>query len=114
MIDFECPECGAVMEVSDQKAGARVRCIGCGDKIKVPKLRRQQAAAPMFAFDKLTAPEYLLYGSVMLCVPCLGLIGVAVAQAFWQEEQPTKAYQLTLLGCIIACIQAVVFCVLCV
>jgi predicted Zn finger-like uncharacterized protein len=45
MIEFECPECGAAMQVKDSKAGSRVRCIDCGDKLRVPLRSRKKVAA---------------------------------------------------------------------
>jgi predicted Zn finger-like uncharacterized protein len=36
MIEFDCPECGAFNEVSDRKAGRRIRCRKCDERITVP------------------------------------------------------------------------------
>jgi hypothetical protein len=36
MIRFSCPECDAILEVSDALAGSRTSCATCGEQILVP------------------------------------------------------------------------------
>ena len=115
MIEFDCPECGESMQASDGKAGQRIRCIGCDAKVTVPKKgrRRRGGPAPIFGENEFTWVEYLLYGSALFVTPCVGLIGVFIANTFWREDKPTKAYQLGQLAVGVVCIHALIFCLLC-
>jgi hypothetical protein len=47
MIEFACPECGAVSEFGDGAAGSRVRCPDCRTSIFLP-------------FDAPTSPEAIV------------------------------------------------------
>lgn len=117
MIEFDCPECGESMQTNDGKAGQRVRCVGCDAKVTVPKRgqRRRGPAgpAPIFGANEFTWAEYLIYGSALFVLPCVGLIGVVIAHTFWREDKPTKAYQLAQLAGGVLCLHALFFCLLC-
>jgi DNA-directed RNA polymerase subunit RPC12/RpoP len=117
MIEFDCPECGALNEASDRKAGRRVRCRKCDERIDVPdnrpkKRRRDPPPAPRLR-DELTIQEYVIYGLMFLVSPG---INVAVSTFFyfnWKETLPTKAYQINQLGWVVFGMQFLPVCLCC-
>jgi predicted Zn finger-like uncharacterized protein len=48
MIQFTCPNCGAIYKLSDSFVGKRVRCGICGERASVPVV---QAAPRTIIFD---------------------------------------------------------------
>ena len=44
-IRFECLQCKRVLQADDRRAGATVKCPGCGNPIKVPRAPRGKPAA---------------------------------------------------------------------
>lgn len=102
MIEFKCPECGKLNEVSDRKAGRLVRCTKCDEWIDVPDRERKKKIeakirrAPKTIFDRdhLTTVEYILAIVVFLALGCLGVVVGVFLYFFWNSEYPTKAYQI--------------------
>ncbi len=124
MIEFKCPECGKLNEVSDRKAGRLVRCTKCDEWIDVPDRDRKKKAAEktrrvpknILNRDHLTTVEFILAIVVFFFLPgCLG-VGIGIFLYFlWNSDYPTKAYQILqaavivlviniLLGCCLGCL----------
>lgn len=117
MIEFDCPECGALNEVSDRKAGRRVRCRKCDHRIDVPdrrpKKRREDPATPPRVRDALTWQEYLMFGALFLVSPVINLVVAAFLYHHWRSDYPTKAYQVGQLALIVFGIQVIPSCICC-
>ena len=117
MIEFDCPECGALNEVSDRKAGRRVRCVECDERIDVPGERRKKPkpildgkpAEP----DRLSQQEYLLYGLLFLLAPVISVVVSSVLYYVWKSSLPTKAYQINQLGWAVFGIHMLPLCTCC-
>lgn len=56
MIKFNCPNCEAELEVSDQKAGAKVACPECGHRLIIPAARAKSTAMTARQPDPEAAP----------------------------------------------------------
>src|SRR5262245_4068532 len=117
MVEFDCPECGAFNEVSDRKAGKRIRCRKCDERIDVPddrrKSRRREPAAPRPMRDELTVQEYLIYGLLFLVSPGINIVVCSFLYYNWKETLPSKAFSVNQLGWVIFGIQVLPACVCC-
>ena len=114
MIEFECPECGALNEVSDRKAGRRVRCTDCDLRIDVPEGERRRAMGSTGApRDRLSQNEYIIYGLIFLVSPFINVIVSSMLYFAWKETMPTKAYQINQLGWAAFGIQCIPICGCC-
>lgn len=117
MIEFDCPECGASNEASDRKAGRRVRCRKCDERIDVPdnrpkKRRRDPPPEPRLR-DELNLQEYLIYGVLFLVSPGINVIVSTFLFYNWKDTLPTKAYQVNQLAWVIFGIQTLPWCLCC-
>lgn len=70
-ISVDCPECGARCRFSDQMAGKRGRCKGCGERIEIRASRKRSSKGKRR--KKQEAPTGLIIGGVI--VVSLLLIG---------------------------------------
>jgi DNA-directed RNA polymerase subunit RPC12/RpoP len=117
MIEFDCPECGAFNEVSDRKAGRRIRCRKCDERITVPddrpRNRRDDTPKKPRLRDALSKEEYLLYGLLFFVSPGINVVVSSFLYFHWKSEFPTKAYQVNQLGWVVFGIQFLPLCMCC-
>ena len=117
MIEFDCPKCGALNVVSDRKAGSRMRCSKCDERIRVPGEPPRQKVSdfgePRRPRDRLSKEEYILYGVAFLVFPVVNVVISSILYYTWRETLPTKAFQINQLGWVIFGIQFLPMCCCC-
>jgi predicted Zn finger-like uncharacterized protein len=117
MIEFDCPECGAINEVSDRKAGRRVRCRKCDQRVDVPdrrpKKRRDDPPSAPRLRDELSLQEYLMFGALFLVSPVINIVVSVFLYYHWRSDMPTKAYQVVQLALVVFGIQFLPSCICC-
>lgn len=117
MIVFDCPECGAENEASDRKAGKRVYCTRCDERIAVPdrrpKKRDDEPRRAPPVQDYLSTPEIIIYGVLFALAPGLNVIISSTLYFVWDSELPSKAYQINQLAWIILGLQVLPLCLCC-
>ncbi len=57
MIPFSCPCCGQALELGDEVAGGVAACIGCGERIRVPKIHEVNMIAQFAKRPASSAPR---------------------------------------------------------
>jgi DNA-directed RNA polymerase subunit RPC12/RpoP len=100
MIEFECPECGEPLEISDRMAGKRVRCVGCDERIEVPERSRERAPRRRRVLRDagLSGQEFLLYTLLFVFIPVANVFVSSILYYVWRGSQPRRANQINLLG----------------
>jgi len=100
MIEFDCPECGEPLEISDRMAGKRVRCLGCAEDVEVPDYSssRPSRRRPRKRDIGLSGQEFLLYTLLFLFVPVANVFVSSILYYVWRGDQPRRANQINLLG----------------
>jgi hypothetical protein len=100
MIDFDCPECGEPLEISDRMAKKRVRCPGCDEAVEVPeyssaRLRGRRSPA---TDSGLSGQEFLAFTLLFLLIPAANVWVSSILYYVWRGSQPRRAKQINLLG----------------
>lgn len=83
MIEFDCPECGAPIEVPSKTTGEVLICLNCGATVKIPDdLKGQRPPWWVIARRCIGAFfAYLVYWAMLF-----GAIRMAILYALWQAE----------------------------
>jgi uncharacterized integral membrane protein len=98
MLEFECPECGEVMEISDRMTGKQVRCVECDELVEVhpePR-RRRRKRRPMD--PGLSSTEWILFILLFVFVPIANVLVSSILYYVWRSDKPRRASQINLLG----------------
>lgn len=100
MIEFHCPLCDEPMEIRNEMAGRRVRCIACDELIDVPqRSRRRLRSADLSADDDgLSGTEWLLYTLALVFVPAVNIVASGVLYYVWRDSRPSASKQINWLG----------------
>jgi predicted RNA-binding Zn-ribbon protein involved in translation (DUF1610 family) len=103
MIEFDCPECGEEMGITDRMAGRRVRCTSCDALIDVPEdsPRRRESRRRKPEDPGLSSKEYWLFFLLFMFVPYACVLVSSILYYVWKGDRPKRANQINSLGFIV-------------
>jgi hypothetical protein len=68
MVEGACPRCGKFINA---KPGERARCQSCHQVVYVARKRKRGDDNPIFGAERFTWVEYVLFGMMLFCLPCI-------------------------------------------